>query len=171
MGELLRLISDYSNVELAWREVLANDLADGELSPSGERFLDDDKSEVMSFDEGFVFLGEEISSKYPELLSLERSSQPDKRTLMVAKEGSVVRIAHGQVIVSQDKKDFLKVPVSSVARVVLYGAVGLSAGARSYAMGTGTPVVFCSRRGSIRSAFRRDSIWSSRFWFCWFFKN
>ena len=148
MGELLRLISDYSNVELAWREVLANDLADGELSPSGERFLDDDKSEVMSFDEGFVFLGEEISSKYPELLSLERSSQPDKRTLMVAKEGSVVRIAHGQVIVSQDKKDFLKVPVSSVARVVVYGAAGLSAGARSYAMGPGTPVVFCSRRGS-----------------------
>ena len=35
--------------------------------------LGDDKSEVMSFDEGFVFLGEEISSKYPELLSLERS--------------------------------------------------------------------------------------------------
>ena len=44
MGELLRLISDYSNVELAWREVLANDLADGELSRSGERFLDNGQS-------------------------------------------------------------------------------------------------------------------------------
>jgi CRISPR-associated protein Cas1 len=110
--------------------------------------LGDDKTELMSFEEGFIFLGEEISSKYPELNSLERSSQPDKRTLMVAREGAVVRIAQGQVIVSQDKKDFLKVPVSSVARLVVYGAVGLSAGARSYAMGTGTPVVFCSRRGS-----------------------
>ena len=110
--------------------------------------LGDDKTEIMSFEEGFVFLGEEISSKYPELVSLERSSQPDKRTLMVAREGSVIRIAQGQVIVSQDKKDYLKVPVSSVARLVVYGAVGLSAGARSYAMGTGTPVIFCSRRGS-----------------------
>ena len=44
MGELLRLISDCSNVELAWREVLANDLADGELSRSGERFLDNGQS-------------------------------------------------------------------------------------------------------------------------------
>ena len=47
MGELLRLISDYSNVELAWREVLANDLADGELSRSGERFLDKAETEIV----------------------------------------------------------------------------------------------------------------------------
>ena len=35
MGDLLRLISDYENVELAWKEVLTNDLADGELHASG----------------------------------------------------------------------------------------------------------------------------------------
>ena len=47
MGELLRLISDYCNVELAWKEVLANDLADGELSRSGERFLDKAETEIV----------------------------------------------------------------------------------------------------------------------------
>ena len=46
MGELLRLISDYCNVELAWKEVLANDLADGELSRSVERFLDKAETEL-----------------------------------------------------------------------------------------------------------------------------
>jgi hypothetical protein len=47
MGELLRLISDCENVELAWKEVLANDLADGELSRSGERFLDQAETELL----------------------------------------------------------------------------------------------------------------------------
>lgn len=46
MGDLLRLISDYENVELAWKEVLTNDLADGELSRSGERFLDKADAEL-----------------------------------------------------------------------------------------------------------------------------
>jgi CRISPR-associated protein Cas1 len=110
--------------------------------------LGDDKSEIMSFDQGFVFLGEEMSSKYPETTVLKGSARPDRRTLMVAHENSVVRIEKGQILVSKDKKDLLKIPSSTVGRIVMFGAVGLSAGARSFAMGTGVPVVFCSRRGS-----------------------
>lgn len=109
--------------------------------------LGEDKTEIVSFDEGFVFVGEEFSSKYPTSAELQRSSEPTKRTLLVSMEGSVVRSQRGQIVVSKNDEDLLSVPMTSVGRIVLFGSIGLSAGARSFAMGSGIPVVMCSRRG------------------------
>jgi CRISP-associated protein Cas1 len=108
--------------------------------------LNEDKTEVMSFAEGFAFLGEEFTDRYPSA-EAERQ-QPDRRTLYVGRQGAGVHLSQGKLVVSRDDEDLLAVPVTQVGRVVLFGAVGLSAGARSHVLYQKVPVVLLSRRGN-----------------------
>lgn len=60
-------------------------------------------------------------------------------------------MSSGRLLVeSADNAELLNLPQSHVARVVCFGSIGLSAGARDWAFNTDTQVVFLSRRGSYR---------------------
>ena len=111
--------------------------------------LGPDKSAVMSFRDGFCFLGEDFGPRYPPALDDYRSIEPPRRVLYVAVQGSHVRVAAGRVVVeSAQDQELLNAPSGQLERVVLFGAVGLSAGARSWALANAVDLVFLSRRGS-----------------------
>lgn len=112
-----------------------------------------DKTQVMSFDEGFTFLGEDFGPRYPTALTDARVEEPDRKVVYVAAQGSGVHIAKGRLIVeSSDDIELLSVPVSQVGRVVVFGAVGVSAGVRAWAVATDVDVVFASPRGSYQAS-------------------
>jgi CRISP-associated protein Cas1 len=99
----------------------------------------------MSFKDGFAFLGEEVTEGAP-AAGAERQVT-ERRTLYVGRQGARVNVSKGKMVVGRDGRDLLAVPVAHVARLVLFGAVGLSAGARSHALYQDVPVVLLSRRG------------------------
>ena len=119
-------------------------LADLGMTPN------EDKTEVMSFSEGFAFLGEDVNTRYPSPTVLEERREPERKALYVSTEGAVVRIEKGQIHVSDDHKDLLVVPSSHVGAMCLIGSVGLSAGARQYALSNEVDVTFLSRRGQFQ---------------------
>ena len=71
------------------------------------------------------------------------------RILYVGRDGARVHVKAGRVLVdAPGSLPAASVPKHSVTRIVLSGNVGLSAGARSWAMRSGVDVVCLSRRGS-----------------------
>ena len=107
------------------------------------------KTEVMSFEDGFCFLGEDFGPRYPPVLAEHRIAEPDLRVVYVALQGSRVIVSRGRLHVeSRDDEKILDVPISLVARVICFGSVGVSAGVRAWALSRGIDVVFLSRRGS-----------------------
>lgn len=110
--------------------------------------LNTDKSETMSFTEGFHFLGEEFGPKYP-VSDPNDGAEPGKKTLFVARDGARVRMKSGQVRVdSKDKAVLLEIPQKLVERIVCFGPVAVSAGVRKWALDSDLHVVFLSRNGS-----------------------
>jgi CRISPR-associated protein Cas1 len=110
--------------------------------------LPHDGGEVMSFTEGFAFLGEEFTAEWPpDALVDPVVREPDKRVLYVSHQGSLVRTSKGQMLVEVESETALQVPLTMVSRVVLFGAVSLSAGARGVALDNHIDVVMLSRRG------------------------
>jgi CRISP-associated protein Cas1 len=108
-----------------------------------------DKSAVMSFDEGFSFVGEDFGPRYPPALADHRVTEPHRRVLYLALQGAHARLDSGRVIVeSPGDQELLSVPSGTVARIVCFGAVGISAGLRSWALSEEVDLVFLSRRGS-----------------------
>ena len=108
-----------------------------------------DKTEVMSFDEGFCFLGEDFGPRYPPALDGHRAAVPDRRVLYAAVQGGRIRVAQGRVIVeTADDVEVLDVPTDHVGRLVCFGSVGVSAGVRTWAMSNEVDVAFVSRRGA-----------------------
>ncbi|WP_315298988.1 CRISPR-associated endonuclease Cas1 [uncultured Actinomyces sp.] len=82
----------------------------------------------------------------------EPAGQAD-RILYVGRDGAHIHIKAGRVIVdAPGSLPSTSVPKNSVTRIVLSGNVGLSAGARSWAMRSGVDVVCLSRRGSYQGA-------------------
>lgn len=78
----------------------------------------------------------------------ELTGQAD-RILYVGRDGARVHVKAGRVLVdAPGSLPATSVPKNSVTRIVLSGNVGLSAGARSWAMRSGVDVVCLSRRGS-----------------------
>lgn len=78
----------------------------------------------------------------------ETAGQAD-RILYVGRDGARVHVKAGRVLVdAPGSLPATSVPKNSVTRIVLSGNVGLSAGARSWAMRSGVDVVCLSRRGS-----------------------
>ena len=80
--------------------------------------------------------------------SEEPTGQAD-RILYVGRDGAHMHVKAGRIIVdAPGSLPATSVPKNSVTRIVLSGNVGLSAGARSWAMRSGVDVVCLSRRGS-----------------------
>ena len=78
----------------------------------------------------------------------EPTGQAD-RILYVGRDGARVHVKAGRVLVDgPGSLPATSVPNNSVTRIVLSGNVGLSAGARSWAMRSGVDVVCLARRGS-----------------------
>ena len=77
----------------------------------------------------------------------ESTGQAD-RILYVGRDGARVHVKAGRLLVdAPGSLPATSVPKNSVTRIVLSGNVGLSAGARSWAMRSGVDVVCLSRRG------------------------
>jgi CRISPR-associated protein Cas1 len=106
-----------------------------------------EKTAIMSFEEGFAFLGEDIATSFPPPDPLEPFREPSRKALYVARDGAAIRIEKGQLHVFHDDEDLLVVPSSQVGSICLFGNVGLSAGARQFALAAGVDVSFASRRG------------------------
>lgn len=119
------------------------------------------KTATMSFDEGFAFLGEEFGPRYPPSLDEGRIQEPDKKVLYVAKQGSRIQVKKGRVQVVRDDAELLSVPVSDIERIVCFGSVGVTAGARSWALEHAVDVLLASRRGNYQGAIVNDS-WPAR---------
>ena len=78
----------------------------------------------------------------------EPTGQAD-RILYVGRDGARVHVKAGRVLVDvPGSLPATSVPKNSITRIVLSGNVGLSAGARAWAMRSGVDVVCLSRRGS-----------------------
>lgn len=78
----------------------------------------------------------------------EPTGQAD-RILYVGRDGAHIHVKAGRIIVdAPGSLPATSLPKNSVTRIVLSGNVGLSAGARSWAMRCGVDVVCLSRRGS-----------------------
>lgn len=104
-------------------------------------------AEVMSFVEGFTFLGEEFGPRYPPVVD-NRTRMPERRTVYLGVTGSRARIDEGRIVVEHEDETLLDIPAGLVARVVCFGPVAVSAGLRNWALASGIDMVFCSRRGS-----------------------
>ena len=82
----------------------------------------------------------------------EPAGQAD-RILYVGRDGARIHVKAGRVLVdAPGSLPATSVPKNRVTRIVLSGNVGLSAGARSWAMRSSVDVVCLSRRGSYQGA-------------------
>ncbi|MGH3529673.1 MAG: CRISPR-associated endonuclease Cas1, partial [Pseudonocardiaceae bacterium] len=105
-----------------------------------------DKTDAMSFEAGFCFLGEDFGTRYPPVIE-NRIDVPEERTVFVGAAGSRIRIGEGRIIVERDEEELLDVPAGLVARIVCFGPVGVTAGLRNWALSSGVELVLCSQRG------------------------
>ena len=124
--------------------------------------LGDDKTDIMTFDDGFAFLGEEFGPKYPPAMPLQRVQEPENRVLYLGAQTAHARISKGRLIVEDREKGggnggahggskptkLFDVPCGHVSRIVAFGSVAISSGLRSWAMYNGVDIVLASRRGS-----------------------
>jgi len=111
--------------------------------------LGDDKTGVFSFDDGFTFLGEEFGPRYPPAVDGHRVVDPPRRCVYLGMQGCGARIADGRLIVeSRDDEELLDIPAGHVERIVCFGAIGVSAGLRSWALNSGVDIALLSRRGT-----------------------
>lgn len=111
--------------------------------------LNERKTLMTSFDEGFAFLGEEIGPTHPVVeLAAISSGEQLRKTLYVTRIDSHVTASKGQFVVkTYDDDVLLRAPVSMVGHIVLCGPVGLSAGARAIALYEGIELTILSLRG------------------------
>ncbi|WP_315185083.1 CRISPR-associated endonuclease Cas1 [Corynebacterium durum] len=124
--------------------------------------LGDDKTDIMTFDDGFAFLGEDFGPKYPPAMPLQRVQEPENRVLYLGAQTAHARISKGRLIVEDREKGggnggahggskptkLFDVPCGHVSRIVVFGSVAISSGLRSWAMYNGVDIVLASRRGS-----------------------
>lgn len=112
--------------------------------------LDGSRTQATSFDEEFCHLGTDYTATtpVPRTTSATHEASAD-RIVYVGKDGTRVHVAKGRLLVdSASGVPQMSIPQRSVTRIVLTGNVGLSAGARSWALRNGIDVVCLSRRGA-----------------------
>ncbi|WP_159097614.1 MULTISPECIES: CRISPR-associated endonuclease Cas1 [unclassified Actinomyces] len=113
--------------------------------------LNQEKTSMTTLDEGFCYLGVDFSRTRPAVdphHDIKGHPNPDK-VVYVGRDGARLHVTKGRLIVDgADGLPQVSIPRQAVSRIVLTGAVGLSAGARSWALYNDIDVVFLSRRGS-----------------------
>lgn len=112
--------------------------------------LNREKATMTTFDEGFCYLSVDFSRTAPPVdPHHDVKGHPDlDRVVYVGRDGARVRIAKARLIVDgPDGLPQVSVPRKAVSRLVLTGTVGLSAGARSWALYNDVDVLFLSRHG------------------------
>lgn len=113
--------------------------------------LKEEKSVITGFDEGFCYLGVDLGSVYPAVdprHDVDDDAVAD-RVVYVGRDGARVSVTKDRLVVeSEHHVPYLSIPRRAVRRIVLMGAVGLSAGARSWALYNDVDVVLLSRRGT-----------------------
>lgn len=113
--------------------------------------LNQDKTTMTSFDEGFCYLGVDFTRTRPDADPYhDIKGQPDPdHVIYVGRDGARVHVTKGRLIVDgTDGLPQMSIPQRAVSRIVLTGSVGLSAGARSWALYNDIDVICLSRRGS-----------------------
>ena len=129
---------------LAARELLGSLVAAHGLN------LNEEKTAMTTFDEDFCFLGVDFSRTRPAVdphHDIKGAPNPDE-VVYVGRDGARVHVSKGRLIVSgADELPLVSIPRRAVSRIVLTGAVGLSAGARSWALRNDVDVIFLSRHG------------------------
>ena len=127
----------------------ALELLDTLLTPRGLR-LNQEKTAMTSFDEGFCYLGTDFSRSFPPVdprHDIKGRPDPDQ-VVYVGRDGARVHVSQNRLIVDgADGLPQVSIPRRSVSRIVLTGAVGLSSGARSWALYNDIDVIFLSRHG------------------------
>lgn len=127
----------------------ALELLDSLLTPRGLR-LNQEKTAMTSFDEGFCYLGTDFSRSFPPVdprHDIKGRPDPDQ-VVYVGRDGARVHISQNRLIVDgADGLPQVSIPRRAVSRIVLTGAVGLSSGARSWALYNDIDVIFLSRHG------------------------
>ena len=100
--------------------------------------------------QGSCFLGVDFSRARPAIdphHDIKGAPNPDE-VVYVGRDGARVHVSKGRLIVSgADELPLVSIPRRAVSRIVLTGAVGLSAGARSWALRNDVDVIFLSRHG------------------------
>ena len=107
--------------------------------------LNAEKEHVMSFVEGFTFLGESVDPTCP----LSGSVPVASSVLYVAKVGAHVRVRKGRVEVMKGEAQLLSIPQNRVERLVTFGPISVSAGFRQWALYSGVDWVVLSARGRL----------------------
>lgn len=111
--------------------------------------LGNDKTEIMSFADGFCFLGEDFGQRYPPVISAEERVDQDSQALYVGRAGARVYLKEGRVVVeSEDDVTLISHPAGRLERLVCFGPIGVSAGLRSWALSQGIEIVLLSKRGN-----------------------
>ena len=127
----------------------ALELLDTLLTPRGLR-LNQEKTAMTSFDEGFCYLGTDFSRSFPPVNprhDIKGRPDPDQ-VVYVGRDGTHVHVSQNRLIVDgADGLPQVSIPRRAVSRIVLTGAVGLSSGARSWALYNDIDVIFLSRHG------------------------
>ena len=127
----------------------ALELLDSLLTPRGLR-LNQEKTAMTSFDEGFCYLGTDFSRSFPPVdprHDIKGRPDPDQ-VVYVGRDGARVHVSQNRLIVDgADGLPQVSIPRRAVSRIVLTGAVGLSSGARSWALYNDIDVIFLSRHG------------------------
>ena len=127
----------------------ALELLDSLLTPRGLR-LNQEKTAMTSFDEGFCYLGTDFSRSFPPVdprHDIKGRPDPDQ-VVYVGRDGARVHVSQNRLIVDgADDLPQVSIPRRAVSRIVLTGAVGLSSGARSWALYNDIDVIFLSRHG------------------------
>ncbi len=76
-------------------------------------------------------------------------TEPARKVLYLGMQGSHAHLEAGRLVVqSAQDADVLDIPSGTVERIVCFGAIGISAGLRSWALASEVDLVFLSRRGA-----------------------
>ncbi len=118
---------------------------------------------TLSFAEGFCFAEPDLTEALPAGTDpvgpdLEgtagfeaergRSAEQTRRVVYVARQGHRVHTACGRLLVEgPDGAVVLDVPLGGVSRLVCFGAIGVSAGIRAWALRNDVEIVYCTFRG------------------------
>ena len=110
--------------------------------------LSANKTEIMSFEEGFTFLGEEFGLYYPPVEE-ELIKPGTEKVLYAGRQDARIRMKSGRIIVeSRDNVKIVDYPIREIVRIVIFGSVSVSSGVRSHCMVNGIDLVFLSRKGN-----------------------